>query len=106
MIKTKMKKMNSFVKNAWIKALRSGKYKQTTGDLKNDYGYCCLGVLTDIYCKTHKQNMDDFSNYASLPNHITNDYKISRDVQEKLIEFNDDDKLSFNWIASYIERYL
>lgn len=32
----------------WIAALRSGKYKQTTGVLRNDNGYCCLGVLCNI----------------------------------------------------------
>jgi len=37
----------------WIKALRSGKYKQTTGSLKGmdangDEAYCCLGVLQEI----------------------------------------------------------
>jgi len=33
----------------WLAALRSGKYKQGTGFLrdKND-GYCCLGVLCDV----------------------------------------------------------
>jgi len=32
----------------WIADLRSGKYKQSTGNLHNDSGYCCLGVA----CKT------------------------------------------------------
>lgn len=29
----------------WLAALRSGKYKQATGALEKDGGYCCLGVL-------------------------------------------------------------
>lgn len=34
----------------WVKALRSGKYKQGKGKLKNtdDNSYCCLGVLGEI----------------------------------------------------------
>lgn len=28
----------------WIAALRSGRYPQTTGRLKDAFGYCCLGV--------------------------------------------------------------
>ncbi len=28
----------------WIKALRSGEYKQTTGVLNDSTGFCCLGV--------------------------------------------------------------
>jgi hypothetical protein len=28
----------------WVEALRSGRYKQTTGQLQSLSGYCCLGV--------------------------------------------------------------
>jgi hypothetical protein len=34
-----------------LKALRSGKYTQTTGALQDRTGYCCLGVMCDIYEK-------------------------------------------------------
>lgn len=53
----------------WIKALRSGKYKQTTGSLRDDKGHCCLGVLCAItpykynYTKLHK---------TTLPNKVIN----------------------------------
>ena len=32
----------------WIEALRSGDYKQTTGRLRDENEYCCLGVACDI----------------------------------------------------------
>lgn len=32
----------------WVAALRSGNYTQTKGVLKDDTGYCCLGVLCAI----------------------------------------------------------
>lgn len=32
----------------WIAALRSGEYKQTIETLKDDKGFCCLGVACDI----------------------------------------------------------
>lgn len=32
----------------WVEALRSDKYEQTTGFLKRNNGYCCLGVLCDL----------------------------------------------------------
>ena len=35
----------------WVKALRSGEYKQTTGQLRKDDGHCCLGVACDLYGK-------------------------------------------------------
>lgn len=38
----------------WIKALRSGEYKQTRKTLQDEYGYCCLGVL----CKISRQPLD------------------------------------------------
>lgn len=40
--------MKKEVAEAWVKALRSGDYKQTTSTLKSPAGYCCLGVLCDI----------------------------------------------------------
>jgi hypothetical protein len=35
-------------KAKWIEALRSGKYQQTRGALKDDKGMCCLGVAADL----------------------------------------------------------
>ena len=32
----------------WVEALRSGKYKQTSGSLHDDNGFCCLGVACEI----------------------------------------------------------
>lgn len=40
--------MNVEVKEAWVAALRSGKYKQGGGALRKDDAFCCLGVLCDI----------------------------------------------------------
>lgn len=33
---------------AWVDALRSGKYKQTKGALQKGNSYCCLGVACDV----------------------------------------------------------
>ena len=47
-----MEEMNPEVKTAWVQALRSGEYQQTSGGLKatsgNRASYCCLGVLCDV----------------------------------------------------------
>ena len=53
MLKTKM---NPEVKQKWIDALRSGKYEQGSEKLRSQQGYCCLGVLCDLYSK--EQNVD------------------------------------------------
>jgi hypothetical protein len=37
--------MNEQIKQRWIEALRSGEYEQTQGRLRDETGYCCLGVL-------------------------------------------------------------
>ena len=34
----------------WIAALKSGKYKQTVNVLRDENGFCCLGVLADKLC--------------------------------------------------------
>jgi hypothetical protein len=41
--------MNSQVKEKWVNALRSGEYQQGAGKLRNSDGFCCLGVLCDLY---------------------------------------------------------
>lgn len=52
--------MNARIKKRWVKALRSGEYKQTFGTLRyvDDFdedlrvSYCCLGVLCDLFVKS------------------------------------------------------
>lgn len=39
------------VKQLWLKALRSGKYKQGRNNLRTEDEFCCLGVLCDLYQK-------------------------------------------------------
>jgi hypothetical protein len=41
-------KINKEVLKNWLRALRSGKYQQTTGRLHEGQGFCCLGVLCDL----------------------------------------------------------
>lgn len=41
--------MNAKVKKLWLKALRSGDYKQGAGALRSDHSFCCLGVLCDLH---------------------------------------------------------
>lgn len=44
--------MDAEIKKLWQDALLSGDYKQGAGCLRNNEdGYCCLGVLADIYIK-------------------------------------------------------
>jgi hypothetical protein len=45
--------MNPQIKQKWVSVLRSGEYQQTQGRLRTDNGFCCLGVLCDLYGKEH-----------------------------------------------------
>jgi hypothetical protein len=50
--------MNSEIKKLWLRALRSGEYKQGVCALRKitsgGYEFCCLGVLCDLYTKQEK----------------------------------------------------
>ena len=48
--------MNPEIKQRWIEALNSDEYKQTKECLRDSTGFCCLGVLTDLYVKEHNQD--------------------------------------------------
>ena len=43
--------MKADIKTKWVAALCSNEYEQTEGVLRNGNGYCCLGVLCDLYAK-------------------------------------------------------
>jgi hypothetical protein len=43
--------MNPEIKKEWVNALLSGEFEQTTQVLKDEFGYCCLGVLCEVYKK-------------------------------------------------------
>jgi hypothetical protein len=43
--------MNPQIKQKWVDALRSGEYQQTQKRLRTEDGFCCLGVLCDLYGK-------------------------------------------------------
>lgn len=53
--------MNPDVKKLWIEALRSDKYEQCHERLRDieEDSYCCLGVLTQLYCDTTGKTWDD-----------------------------------------------
>lgn len=42
----------------WTKALRSGKYKQATGALQTNEGFCCLGVACKVFIPEGKLMID------------------------------------------------
>lgn len=45
--------MKAEIKKLWVEALRSGEYKQTTGQLRDNNSFCCLGVLCNLHALAH-----------------------------------------------------
>jgi len=123
------------IKKKWVNALRSGEHSQTQGNLKDDTGYCCLGVLCDIYSKEsgevwqptiapdEKIIYEIHNSYGTLPTAITNWAGTNSDspyVKIKIIDpkgntekinvsldqLNDDYHYNFSQIADIIEAQL
>jgi len=111
--------MNSHVKEKWITALRSNEYKQTQGFLHTSDGYCCLGVLCDLYAKEKDMeweieidgNIQSFDGKTMVfPESVVDwsgigNHTITTSHYAKLIDFNDNGE-DFSFIADYIEENL
>lgn len=102
----------------WVKALESGRYKQTVGRLRDNKGYCCLGVACTVFQKDVKGRWDrnifempvgtpDYDRCdTELPRKMMLSLGITDSVQRTLIEMNDEEKKSFKEIAAVIrEKY-
>ena len=103
--------MNKAIKTKWLEALRSGKYEQTTAQLRNNNKFCCLGVLCDIRNKEGWDRLGSFRYYNSssgsqIPIKLREKLGISFDQQHRLFTMNDKEGKSFTEIADYIEANL
>lgn len=111
--------MNQEDKDAWLTALRSGKYKRGTARLKKKVDevikHCCLGVLCEIFKdRFHlvEIKLDARKDYTFndsnlfLPNVVSDELGISPELQEILSQINDSGlhvDESFDRIADWIE---
>lgn len=101
----------------WVKALRSGEYSQTHGKLKDDSGFCCLGVACDVSgVAAWKEGIfgiyyDESS--LSLPSKVQswlginiNDPQLIgvRKQSATATDLNDEKNYTFKQIANAIER--
>lgn len=50
--------MNPEIKQRWVYALRNDYRQQSDGKLRTNNGFCCLGVLCDLYLKDHKEEWE------------------------------------------------
>jgi hypothetical protein len=118
-------------KTKWMEALRSGRYKQGSLQLRgrrlteDEDRYCCLGVAFDIAVQNnvvdaHWLSVDskdipwaattagdqsgDLS--ASLPRDLREEIGLTQEQQFELWSMNDGYKMPFNVIADWIEANL
>ncbi len=72
--------MNKSIKNKWVKALESGKFKQAKGRLKYGNAYCCLGVLVEVTpnagITTYRDNKIDNKYSCMAENSVPSKYFI------------------------------
>lgn len=76
--------MDIKVKQKWLTALNSGKYEQTKGRLKGKTGFCCLGVLCDLYAEEHPESdgWDDENRTVNFSVGYTNFYDADRNFND------------------------
>lgn len=85
------RKLERETKNKWLKALRSGDYKQrsevlkgplydeVTGEDTGETGFCCLGVACEIGIASKRKNGDEMCDETFLDS----------DLQTTLAQMND-----------------
>lgn len=120
--------MNPEIKAKWLDKLRDPETEQTRNMLKCGTGFCCLGVLTDIYLKKNNRDWesdDSFKigeysfEYTALPREVmewaglpTRDPSVELEdgdgdvINTCLTILNDDLRKSFSEIADLIEEQL
>lgn len=115
--------MDQKVKADWVAALRSGKYKQTTGVMYRSVmehhhpaGYCCLGVLASILGTPTWM----LATLGCLPKEVAYEAGLGRYVDPRIMHhqegapstkeslscLNDQVRLGFPEIADIIEAQL
>lgn len=113
--------MTKILATAWVKALRSGKFKQGIGSLLSNYGetphHCCLGVLA-VVCRTRAAFKGDNLSDSRIRNKpdlteicIREKVGLTPEQERMLIARNDGEaykdkttQWSFKQIADWVEQ--
>jgi hypothetical protein len=101
--------MEKRIKARWLRALRSGKYKQVKKRLRGDKThYCCLGVLCMLLEPDQWEHSEDYGwdhrgegEFPSQPVRVM--AGLSEEMARQLAEMNDAGK-RFATIANFIEK--
>lgn len=104
--------MNAKIKELWLKALRSGDYKQARNYLQRGERFCCLGVLCDLHAKAGlgRWNDDLYDGEDKVLPRAIQDWaglgEAEPTAEGKTLSGLNDDGASFEQIADIIERNL
>lgn len=98
-------RLNPEFKERWLKALRSGEYKQGEGILQWNGCYCCLGVAACLIDPDGWYGSTFRGNDYILPVETMKEIGLSGQASDKLTNMNDDGD-SFATIADWIEANL
>lgn len=93
--------MDAKLKADWVKALRSGEYRQTKFNFEDGEGFCCLGVLCKIAGR--QTELDDGGHRQDNWRFVEGEI-MSTLIVERLVDMNDEIENSFSQIADYIEK--
>jgi hypothetical protein len=105
--------MDAEIKRKWVEALRSGKYAQAQGVVREENSFCCLGVLCDVGGATWTK--DKFGYVAAYagdecctgsPDALDDAVGLQIAQRHILMRMNDTEHASFSKIADYIEEHL
>lgn len=97
----------------WLEALRGGKYAQAYSRLRDNEGFCCLGVACDVlkddvggkWLKDNhfKVSLNQAATMGALPIKVRELLSLSCRQEDVLTDMNDTDRATFPEIADYLE---
>lgn len=115
--------MNPDIKERWVAALRSGRYRQCEGTLRtDDNAFCAIGVLCDVVAPDAWENeghswyydipeedyhYDDDSGGTGWPSRrVIEEADIAETALNTIVLLNDEEHCSFEDIAQWIAANL
>lgn len=104
--------MKQDIKERWLKALRSGAFRQGRGRLRQCVRdgvtrHCCLGVLGEILAPSSKWTSKAITNDGTnLRGSVLAELGLTFEHEGELVGMNDGERRTFEEIADWIERKL
>ena len=95
--------INRTTKTKWLNALRSNKYRKTTGAMRRGGRYDALGVLCDVTGNTKNRRMTAAYPRVNKDGDVQSFMGLSPNIQQKISQLNDGSN-DFDSVIRYISR--